>query len=89
MRTFINGCHLLLRAFPLLLLPAVESVLDSIGGNRLGADLEMGREEEIKRELLIPMSHPSLCMINTKQPVTLQEEPSCHSFCFGAGHEEI
>lgn len=89
MRTLINGCHLLLRAFHLLLLPSVVSVLDSIGGNRLEADLEMGREEEIKKALLIPMSHPSLCMINTKQPVTLHEEPSCYSFCFGAGHEEI
>lgn len=82
----------IIKSFPTtLLLPSVGSVLDFVcgnDGNRLGADLQMGREEEIRKELLF-LSHPSLCMINSKQPVTLHEEPSCHSFCFGAGHEEI
>lgn len=51
-----------------------------INGNRLGEDIQMGKEEEINKELLIPIPCHFLCMLNTRQPAPHHEGPSCHSF---------
>lgn len=79
----------ILRACHLLLLPSVESVLDFPGENRFGEDIEMGKEEEIKKGLLIPVLCHMLYMINTRQPAVHHEEPSHSSLFFRVGQEEI